>query len=337
MASKIEWTGETWNPIVGCSVLSPGCTNCYAMRDAYRKGFNPRVPHYAGLTKLVNGNPVWTGKLTQAPGSVLVKPLHRKIPTTYFVNSMSDLFHEDVREDWIDHVVAIMAICPRHTFQILTKRAERMRQYFSDPGLGTRIGARLMESARGELGAEMRVIEITHNLTFGALPNVWLGVSCEDQKRAVERVPHLVATRAVVRFISGEPLLGEIDLEWVLRGQSRGVLHWLIVGGESGPRARRCHVSHIRSLVKQGASLGIQTFVKQLGANVIDRNDAGFDGDEPDQWPAMDYGRIEHDLDGTLDGYQGAPVRIHMHNRKGGDPTEWPPDLQVRQMPARAA
>lgn len=131
-ASKIEWTEQTWNPLVGCTIVSPGCTHCYAMKDAYRKGFNPKTPSYHGLTKQVNGNAVWTGEVRQAPEATLLAPLRRKKPTMYFVNSMSDLFHESVPDEWIDRIFAVMALTPQHTYQVLTKRAERMRDYVND-------------------------------------------------------------------------------------------------------------------------------------------------------------------------------------------------------------
>src|ERR1700730_12862446 len=136
--SNIEWTEATWNPIVGCSILTPGCTNCYAMKMAARiqkmnrtGGSNSNyVNHYDGTTKAVNGNVVWTGKLGRAPRKIFNAPLSRTKPMTFFVNSMGDLFHEDVPDEWIDEVFAIMALSPRHTFQVLTKPAGRMRDDF---------------------------------------------------------------------------------------------------------------------------------------------------------------------------------------------------------------
>lgn len=343
MATKIQWTGETWNPLVGCSLASPGCTNCYAMRDAYRKGFNPKVPHYAGLTKIVNGNPVWTGKIVQSPGIALVKPMRRRKATTYFVNSMSDLFHEDVPDDWIDRIFAVMALCPQHTFQVLTKRAERMRNY-----LGVRTGDWMTVLPDANPPGTLPITKNDVERSLGRapkfsydpatpvwpLPNVWLGVSVEDQKRATERIPHLRATPAAVRFLSCEPLLGEIDLEWTMRPDG-GDIHWTIIGGESGPKARGCWTPAVRSLMRQCQSLGIAVFNKQLGTNVRDRNDAGWYGDEPDSWP--DGTELRDNPDGWMDGYQGAPVRVLLKHSKGGDPAEWPEDLRIRQFPATRA
>ncbi len=264
-ASKIEWTGHTWNPIVGCTILSPGCTNCYAMKDACRKGFNPKVPHYHGLTKLVNGHPVWTGDLHQAPESVLLAPLKRKKPTTYFVNSMSDLFHESIPDEWIDKIFAVMALCPQHTFQVLTKRAGRMRSY--------------VENARRRVIKNGNSVEIHTPKAYHAstvvggeklwpLPNVWLGVSAERQKEADERVPHLLRTPAAVRFISAEPLLNPIDLRGYMKWLTRpgNAIDWVIVGGESGLRARPMHPDWARSLRDQCSRAGVAFFFKQWGS-----------------------------------------------------------------------
>ena len=128
-ASKIEWTGHTWNPLAGCSVLTPGCKRCYAMKMAARLEAMGQAL-YVGLTESTKAGPVWTGVMRQASQDVLLAPLRRKKPTTYFVNSMSDLFHENVPDTWIDQVFAVMALAPQHTFQILTKRAARMQRYF---------------------------------------------------------------------------------------------------------------------------------------------------------------------------------------------------------------
>ena len=145
--SKIEWTEATWNPIVGCSLVSPGCTNCYAMRMAARLE-RMGQKRYRGLTKPSKAGPVWTGKMRLVE-EALTLPLRRRKPTTWFVNSMSDLFHENVPDEWIDRVFAVMALCPQHTFQVLTKRSARMRAYLSDSSFGMRIGGELMKAARG--------------------------------------------------------------------------------------------------------------------------------------------------------------------------------------------
>jgi len=213
-ATTIEWTQHSWNPIVGCTIVSPGCTNCYAMKQAGRLLDHPRS-HYSGTTKRVNGNTVWTGKVAMAPDSILHAPLIRKKPTTWFVNSMGDLFHEDVPDEWIDRVFAIMALCPRHRFQVLTKRPKRMREYLTDASAYRRVlrAADPLRQRRPALGS----IPISDPQHQAFWPQVWLGVSAEDQARADERIPELLKTPAAVRFVSLEPLLGPIDIHrWAL-------------------------------------------------------------------------------------------------------------------------
>lgn len=211
--SHIEWTDATWNPIAGCSVVSPGCTNCYAMRRvAPRLSGNPATPHYHGTVQNSKAGPVWTGKIGIASDDVLTKPLRRKKPTMYFVNSTSDLFHENVPDEVIDRIFAVMALCPQHTFQVLTKRSARMAEYFHDnfePRVQAAVENMERSGVRQFKGAEPWVM-----YDF-PLRNVWLGVSVEDQTRADERIPDLLATPAAVRFISAEPLLGAVDIrQW---------------------------------------------------------------------------------------------------------------------------
>jgi protein gp37 len=258
--SNIEWTEATWNPVVGCSIVSPGCTNCYAMKMAarieamseaiYDAGKRTAPAQYCGTTKKVNGSAVWTGKVARAGRDVLTSPLRRKKPTTYFVNSMGDLFHEDVPDAWIDDVFAIMALSPQHTFQVLTKRAQRMRDYMLerwqpmkplklDLGGGDIVDLKdetegadrrdqivnaIDQLARDDKELQRRFLDTendAHWTDAGAakvmqfdwpLANVWLGVSTERQQEADERIPLLLQTPAAVRFISAEPLLGPLDL-----------------------------------------------------------------------------------------------------------------------------
>lgn len=221
MASKsnIEWTGHTWNPLAGCSVVTPGCKRCYAMRLAKRLGAMGN-PLYAGLTQDSNGGAVWTGEMRKAPRHTLIEPLRRKKPTVYFVNSMSDLFHENVPDEWIDEIFAVMALCPHHTFQVLTKRAERMRNYVSS-GASARVRDWCYRPERyfSPAGDPTLHIKTGWPERWGGwpLPNVWLGVSTEDQTRADERIPVLLNTPAAIRFISAEPLLAPIrfDPTWL--------------------------------------------------------------------------------------------------------------------------
>ncbi len=261
--SGIEWTDETWNPIVGCDIVSPGCTNCYAMKWAGRALDYPtsKHTHYHGTTKKVNGNIVWSGKVALAPDHILLAPLKWKAPRKIFVNSMGDLFHESVPYGWIDQVFEMMALCPQHTFQVLTKRSNRMREYF--------------QAIRG--------VATMANRPW-PLSNVWLGVSAEDQTRADERIPDLLATPAAVRFVSAEPLLGPIDFTFLkyegvthinaLTGDNgftlpmagRGPkLDWIIAGGESGHGARPMHPDWARQIRDQCQAAGTAFFFKQWG------------------------------------------------------------------------
>ncbi|WP_226782719.1 phage Gp37/Gp68 family protein [Oceaniglobus trochenteri] len=284
--TRIEWTEATWNPIVGCSVVSPGCTNCYAMKAAWRMGSNPGTPQYHGLTRWTKGGSVWTGKV-HLHEPALMAPLKRRTPTMYFVNSMGDLFHEDVPDDWIDRVFAVMAMCPQHTFQVLTKRADRMREYMRCRPTG-RLGHSAFNLAfQSEIekpGSSCPVVFDKPNIHAREwpLPNVWLGVSAEDQTRADERIPDLLATPAAVRFVSAEPLLGPVDMVPWLReiywaadfsaeaggGSSHGVrprVNWIITGGESGPNARPMHPDWARSIRDQCVAAGVPFFFKQWG------------------------------------------------------------------------
>ena len=173
--SLIEWCDATWNPIAGCSLVSPGCTNCYAMRVAWRMHHSEK---YQGLTKLSSkGAPVWTGTVRLDEGA-LAQPLRWARPRRIFVNSMSDLFHEDLPDAAIDRVFAIMALARRHTFQVLTKRAERMRKYLADGRVSAWHMAHVADHPCGQSGPLYEFLETMSN----PLPNVWLGVSAENQR-----------------------------------------------------------------------------------------------------------------------------------------------------------
>jgi protein gp37 len=234
----------------------------------------------------------------------MLEPLHWKKPRRVFVNSMSDLFHETVPDEFIDRVLAVMALCSQHTFQVLTKRAERMcrymapmDRYFGDGGpacVMTEI-VRAFEESTGR-----RFLYPHADKVAKPLSNVWLGVSCEDQQRADERIPWLLKTPAAVRFVSAEPLLETVELD--LSG-----VHWVIVGGESGHRARPCNAAWIRDIILQCRSAGVACFVKQLGSEP-----------RPSHAPS------------------DVAVRF-LKDKKGGDPAEWPADLRVREFPASPA
>jgi protein gp37 len=286
--SKIEWTEATWNPTTGCSKVSEGCKNCYAIRMAYRHIHNPKIaPKYAGTVGKNGNNINWTGKLNLQGDDVLHMPLRTKKPTTFFVNSMSDLFHPEVPFEFIDKVFAIMALTPQHTYQVLTKRPERMREYFN-----RHWKARVMTEldCMGEDDKmEDACIKAAVKLPFlDYLPNVWLGTSVENQKAANDRIPHLLQCPAAVRFLSCEPLLGPVGLMipvqhdkwtyvnaltgymWDKKQEYHGVIeypkiHWVIAGGESGPGARPMHPDWVRSLRDQCEFEKVPFFFKQWG------------------------------------------------------------------------
>ncbi|MDH2350798.1 DUF5131 family protein [Bradyrhizobium sp. SSUT18] len=221
--TSIEWTDATWNPVAGCTVLSPGCTNCYAMRMAARLEAMG-VEKYRGLTRKSGGRAVWTGKLTLDRRALEAPKAWRK-PRQIFVNSMSDLFHANVPESFVREVWSTMQATPQHTYQILTKRPNRMA-------------------------------EITEALP--TLQNVWLGASVENAD-CLDRINDLRRVRAAIRFISFEPLLGSVataDLSGI---------HWAIVGGESGPRARSMDPKWVDEIEIACRRNGTAFFFKQWG------------------------------------------------------------------------
>jgi protein gp37 len=323
-ATSIEWTDVTWNPVTGCDKVSPGCAHCYAEVVAGR--FWPK--QYPAV-QLPTGDPSdplnvrprqFTDVMTHEDR--LDQPLRWKKPRRVFVNSMSDLFHEDVPDAFIDKVFAVMALARQHTFQILTKRAERMKAYMSKRPPGVMFS--------GTKWHWTTFVPFNHpDLTCWPLPNVWLGVSVENQHFADERIPLLLQTPAAVRFISAEPLLGPVDLSRPRDvGPNDPVLDWVIVGGESGTDARPFDLAWARSIVQQCQAAGVACFVKQFGADPRDRNDVGFEGDTPRSWP-MDTETIDE----CARPFQGDEVRVRLRDRKGGDPSEWPEDLRVRDFP----
>ena len=227
--SAIGWIEATWNPVTGCSHVSPGCEHCYAETLSLRMGWS-KLP--------------WTNQ--NAAANVLLhekrlaEPLRWKTPRRVFVNSMSDIFHERVPPEFVARMFRIMAEAERHIFQILTKRPERMLAWFTEW---------LPEASSGEMPARL-----------WPLSNVWLGVSVEDQRRANERLPLLLETPAAVRFVSFEPLLGRVEFAEFAR---TGQLHWAITGGESGRDYRESEVEWTANIVATCDQYGIAPFVKQ--------------------------------------------------------------------------
>ena len=248
-SSKIEWTDATWNCVTGCTEVSEGCDRCYARTFAERWRGTPGHHFENGFD------------VTLRPER-LDQPLKWKRPKRIFVNSMSDLFHESVPDAFIAEVFSVMARAHWHTFQLLTKRHGRMRSLLS------------RSSFRDNLA----------HLAPWPLPNVWLGVSAEDQKWADIRIPALLNTSASVRFISAEPLLGHVRLapHWLL---GRPGLDWVIGGGESGPGARRCELDWLQSLRNGCAVAGVPYFCKQLGSVLGLEIGAGPKGGDWDAWP----------------------------------------------------
>ena len=288
--SMIEWTDATWNPVTGCTMVSAGCTNCYAMSLAATRLADH--PSRRGLTRESGGRPVWTGKV-RFNEEWLFQPIRWKKPRRVFVCAHGDLFHESVPTEWIDRVFAVMALAPQHQFQVLTKRALRMRAYLYDPGVAARVYGEVCDPAVANRfgvvlcapGVDERDVPPGRRVHLGQWPlaNAWLGVSIEDQATANERVLPLLETPAAIRFVSAEPLLGPVDLTCVafqdgnidaLRGDlwggsgtgafARG-LDWVIVGGESGPDARPMHPDWARGLRDQCAAAGTAFFFKQWG------------------------------------------------------------------------
>jgi protein gp37 len=279
--THIEWCDATWNIITGCSVVSAGCKHCYAMKLA-----GTRLQHHpsrAGLTTSTAAGPVWNGQV-RFNEQWLSQPLAWRRPRRIFVCAHGDLFHESVPDDWIDQVFAVMAVADWHTFQVLTKRAARMRAYLCDPATVRRIAAILAKcletTARCALQAYLTDDRVHDDLEGFQLPNVWLGVSVEHQEAADARIPDLMATPAAVRWISAEPLLGPVNLVPFLsrithvaelrpgavhQAEWTNALAWVVAGGESGAGARPMHPDWARSLRDQCAAAGVAFMFKQWG------------------------------------------------------------------------
>lgn len=286
--SKIEWTDASWNPIRArnkatgksgwhCEHVTTGCENCYA--EPINKRLGSGLPFKPGHRRDIE---IFLDQ------KMLTQPLRWKKPRKIFVGSMTDLFGSFVPDDMIDKMFAVMALCPQHTFQVLTKRSDRMRQYLSAArahpvaleALAITLDAHSYDRV-SMVGRGVIIRGDVAHLKLWPLPNVWVGVSAENQDTANQRIPDLVGTPAAVRFISAEPLFGPIDLERlscfragapinVLDSRMRlnnQPMHidWIIVGGESGPKARPMHPDWARSLRDQCKAAGTAFFFKQWG------------------------------------------------------------------------
>ena len=310
----IAWTEETLNPIRArhratgklgwyCQRISEGCKFCYAatMNEWRGNGVDYTVPVFKDVELFLDED-------------MLTAPLRWRWPRRVFLCSMTDLFADFVPDEWIDRIFAVMALAPRHTFQVLTKRPERMFAYLSAPDV---VARRVWTAAHLDPD--------THD-DLWPLPNVWLGVSVEDQATADERIPLLLKTPAAVRFVSYEPALGPVDFSaWVFdrraeinhlvngpamlnRDQAEDSvshpLDWLIVGGESGPNARPFDLAWARSAVAQCRAAGVPVFLKQLGTRPV-----------------------------YYDGGRNPVCSLKLTDRKGGDCSEWPENLRIREWP----
>jgi protein gp37 len=284
--TAIEWTDATWNPVTGCSKVSEGCRNCYAAALAPRLA----VMGQKGYTDLP-----WTKqnapKNVQMHADRLDAPLRWKKPRRVFVNSMSDLFHEQVPDEFVDRVFAIMALAGRHTFQVLTKRPKRMAEYAATSDRAERIGAYMTLDVILD-GPELRdaggneMAQWCRNGVPWPLPNVWLGTSVEDG-RVLDRVDHLRRSPAVVRFLSCEPLIGPLD------GLELEGVHWVIVGGESGPEHRPINAGWVRDIREQTARAGAAFFFKQWGGAKPKSGGRELDGRTWDEMPHASRERDE--------------------------------------------
>lgn len=316
--SAIEWTDHTFNPWIGCAKVSAGCKHCYA--ETLMETRYGRVKWGVNGTRVRTSPPNW-----KKPVRWNRDAEQAGTPAKVFCASLADVFEDRPEiEPWRADLFDLIEATPWLRWQLLTKRPEN-------------------------------VVRMLPDRWDGVLPsNVWIGTSVEDQAAADERIPHLLQIPSAVRFLSCEPLLGEVQLRQNWRDFLEGWdteavpgwdgepepaqvqterVHWVIIGGESGPGARPCDVAWIRDLVRQCREAGVATFVKQLGAVVQTRNDDGFDDDGCEGgWPS--YPELE-DLPG-YPGWQGDPVRVQLRSSKGGDWSEWPADLRVREFPELA-
>jgi protein gp37 len=349
MPTTIEWAEESWNPVIGCAKVSPGCKNCYAERMSARLA-NMGQANYQCVVKLDHERelalPQWNGVVKCLPEK-LEQPLKWKKGRTIFVCSMGDLFHKDVPFDFLDKVFAVISLCPQHFFIILTKRPERVPDYFATieqkpserdaydcphRSLAPRIGqiAGSVQSNRlhkQEAFSDLASCSLYDRLRF-PFRNVVLGTSISTQPDADKQIPYLLRCPAAYRMLSVEPLLEAMRLplftddgedmppderrDWGLPAtiiQSYGAppgtkIDQVIVGGESGPGARPCSIDWIRSIGRQCEAADVRLFVKQWGSN-----------------PCASTS------DGTLVFWP------KLNHPKGGDPSEWPEDLRVREVP----
>jgi protein gp37 len=256
--SSIEWTEHTWNPVAGCTVVSPGCTNCYAMRLAARLEAMGQKK-YANTTRMSGGRAKWSGHIT-LDNDALGAPNDWKTGRMIFVNSMSDIFHDDIPLHFLEKIFKVMRDTPQHTYQVLTKRAENLERY-------------------------------AEKLPWP--PNVWMGVSVENGDFAW-RMDHLRRTAAAIKFVSLEPLLGPLD------NLNLSGIDWAIAGGESGPGARPMESEWVRSIRDQCLQAGVAFHFKQWGGVNKKRTGRLLDGRVWSEWPGKKRGVLPQTRQATL-------------------------------------
>lgn len=361
MSTTIEWTDKTWNPTVGCSRVSAGCDHCYAMGVAHRA----MQPAHEGLTKLRPKDAArpgvdWTGEVRLLPER-LGEPLRWRKPARVFVDSMSDLFHPSVPFEFVAAVLGVMAATPHLTYQVLTKRPERAREFFAHTfGLESaeETIAREAESRGVIWDSRARDIHLYPMMPSNIeqrrawvwpLPNVWLGTSVEEQASADRRIPELLQCPAALRFVSYEPALGPVDFDYAIDSRERDIDHrkpedgpwfsvpvgvtldWIIVGGESGAKARYFDIRWARSVIQQTRGTGCRVFVKQLGKMPHAGDACGWKyGILPRRKKRRAWWRFDERAP------DGSPRSYRITSAKGKAMHEWPADLRVREMPEAA-
>ena len=353
--SNIAWTDDTYNPIVGCTKISQGCLNCYAATAAN----TPRLQQFEQYQNVVDHKGNWNGKIEFVP-KVLDQLLKLKRPRKIFMPSMSDPFHDAVKDEWLDQIFATIALTPHLTYQLLTKRPERMLQYFTEtwqgrpeqefegiyiPASGPSSRAdevcfaceeiidrhKLADTDKDSLWTEGGSLKI---MQWGwPLPNLHLGVTVENQAAADERIPLLLQTPAAVRFLSVEPMLERISLDclhwdgmtnlncltgkhgvnYPLQGDCNKV-DWVIVGGESGTKARFFYLEWAESMIEQCKSAQVPVFVKQIGSNA---------------WERCETPEHLKEIAPEMESF----CQIKTKSRAGSNPDEWPEHLRIQEFP----
>lgn len=338
--SKIAWTDETLNVVIGCEKVSAGCANCYAIPTTHRG----MAEQHRGVTKKIRSGVDWNGEINLVPSRLFI-PCRQQRARRIFVNSLSDLWHKNVDPDFVAALYGVALSTPRHTYQILTKRPERMREWYRHMGSfrddthfegwpgavveafsqALAIDSQLYREGKGQEEFHSKWCGGAQKTFTWPPPNVHLGITVEDQAAAEERIPILLDTPATVRWLSVEPMLEQIDLRPWLGSRE---LHWVVVGGESGNGARPCKAEWIQDVVDQCRDVGVPVFVKQLGADV--RCSGATWGVEQER----NHGGLTHWPEGTKRTAGLGDIHIDLNQSKGGEIDEWPESLRVREFPA---